>query len=546
MGSGTRFSRRLLFARWMIAFVLCVTAASASAQQDAAASAKVIAWANANIGNYNRDVDYARNGAKPQVPVPPMVDPPCQLCGDTTQTQGEAQVAAWVQRSLEPEATYIKELLSMDREIQHLGGSDLLTPAAQRAVHQFEDDAGFMSDVGKLSDRVLYGKAIPMAQKYDKEPKQAYAGILFLINVEKSAALIQGYREGSASHREEDHVLELAKTWELAITNKIDSDVVAGHQYNLCPVYAEIFRSVVLLGGEEPRDMDQYQQKLQKLQDLVKFDVDVTLQVAIDDSDGSHMHATWAGKARLTLNLDLAKNCYTPVFNNGGQMAVNVTNWDMIAVETASNGTKTQVPVQLISSHSYQAKLGTPQLNLCDPQPDFQMPLSNISVPQEEIMANGHTSNAAFLGSFLSAVVSANELNTSPTNAVTGATPSLPGGTASSRSSSSASQGTGSPGMARDQQLLEAHKGDVNWLMSPEGQAVIADMQKQVLQTAQSRMAAAGLVIPNASTFGVLVQSIASTHLAWSNGSAQPVNKTLHLKKDTSEITLTVSVQQAR
>jgi hypothetical protein len=173
------------------------------------------------------------------------------------------------------------------------------------------------------------------------------------------------------------------------------------------------------------------------------------------------------------------------------------------------------------------------------------MSLGNLSVPQEETTTKGQASNATFLGAFLSAVVIANEVN-SPQTSVTGTAPSLPGGAAPPKSASSAAQGTGSPRMARDQQLLEAHKGDVNWLMSPEGQAVVADMQKQALQTAQSRMAAAGVVIPNASTFGGLAQSIASTHLAWSNGTAQPVNKTLYLKKDTSSITLTVTVQQAR
>jgi hypothetical protein len=115
----------------MLAFVLCVKAASASAPQDAAFSARVIAWANANIDNFKRDVDYARRGPKPQVPVPPMVDPPCHLCGDATQTQGEAQVAAWVQQSQEPELTYMKELTRMDREIQLFGGSSSdLTPTA--------------------------------------------------------------------------------------------------------------------------------------------------------------------------------------------------------------------------------------------------------------------------------------------------------------------------------------------------------------------------------------------------------------------------------
>ena len=167
-----------------------------------------------------------------------------------------------------------------------------------------------------------------------------------------------------------------------------------------------------------------------------------------------------------------------------------------------------------------------------------------MNYPSEEITAKGHTSKSAFLGPFLAAVVGANEINSSETNAVTDQAPSLPGGGSNSQDSSSSS-GSGTSGMEQDKQLIQSHQGDVSWLMSPAGQAVIADMQKQALQTAQSKMAAAGVVIPNASNFGALAESMASAHLPWTNGQVQPVNKTLHVKKDTTDITLTISVQQA-
>jgi hypothetical protein len=84
--------RGLAAGRWMSLAVL-LAAAGASAQQSAAVSAKVIAWANQNIGPYNTYHSFAQHRQHPQVPVPPMVDPPCHVCGDTTQTPGETQVA---------------------------------------------------------------------------------------------------------------------------------------------------------------------------------------------------------------------------------------------------------------------------------------------------------------------------------------------------------------------------------------------------------------------------------------------------------------------
>jgi hypothetical protein len=195
----------------------------------------------------------------------------------------------------------------------------------------------------------------------------------------------------------------------------------------------------------------------------------------------------------------------------------------------------------LTSPHSYYVTLGTPQLDLCDPQPLFQMPLQTTSAVTEKITAKGHTADTTLFGSFMAAVVATNEINSKPTNEVTGQTPTLPAGDAPSPSSG----GSGALGMDQAKQLVQSHKGDVNWLMSVEGQAAIANLQKQALQTVQTKIASAGVVVPNASSFAQLGQSLASAHLPWTNGQTQPVNKTLHVKKDTTDITLTISVQQA-
>ena len=283
--------------------------------------------------------------------------------------------------------------------------------------------------------------------------------------------------------------------------------------------------------------MDQYAQMLKKLQNLVKFNVSLDLKVTIEAANGSHMNAEWQGNAKLTLNLDLANSCYTPEFDNGSQMAVKVTNWEMVNIAINPNGSKETIPITLTSSHAYNVKLGTPQLNLCDPQPIFQMPMP-VSSPPEQITAKGKTSNTVLFGSFMGAVVATNEINSKSTNAVTGQTPSLPGGNPQAGGSSS--------GLDQAKAAVEAHKGDVSWLMSPAGQAAIAQLQKQVLQTAQSKMAAGGVVVPNATSFAQLGQSMSSEHLPWTNGQTEPVNKTLHVQKDTTNITLAVTVQQSQ
>ena len=136
-----------------------------------------------------------------------------------------------------------------------------------------------------------------------------------------------------------------------------------------------------LLGGPAT-NMDQYMQTIQKLQDLMKFNVNLNLKVTMTADDGAHLYATWVGKAKLKLDLDFANSCYTPHWENGGKMAVSVTQWDMLGIEHLSDGETKRVPVTLSSPHQYDATLQNPQLNLCDPQPILQIPLLNINVPQ--------------------------------------------------------------------------------------------------------------------------------------------------------------------
>jgi hypothetical protein len=534
-----RRAYRILY--FAVAVAACISMtdgapAALAADNAADANARIVAWAAANIGAYNQYTQYARQKTKPQVPVPPMVDPPCHVCGDTSKTQGEQQVDAWVQQSQEPEATYIKGLLQMDKQATIYRSQGNLSPEASHALNQFEGDAGFMADAGKLADRLLNDKAIPMAQNYDSEPRQAYAGIKFLLTVTRATALIQGW---SSSNSEEDRVIDLARIWTQSIADKIDKDVTSGHKYNLCPVYASIYRQVELLGGPST-DMAKFEQTIQKLQGEMKFNVTSTLDVKTRADDGGHLNGTWVGKSKLTLKLDLAYSCYTPQFDNGGQITVDVTNFDSAGIKHNPDGSVTQVPVELTSPHHYTGKLGTPQLNLCDPEPVFQYPAVNAtSTPQEMVTAGGHTQPAALYGSFLSGVVGANEVNAAATNAVTGGAPSLPG------SSPSSSQGTDTSGLDQARAQIEAHKGDVSWLMSPAGQAAIASAQKQALAIAQSKMAAKGVVIPHANTAAQLASTLASAHLRWTNGQAEPVNQSIHVRKGNNDFTLTVTVQQA-
>jgi len=513
--------------------------AAAYPNYDSQKSAEVIFWATSNIKKLNADLDWANHAPKSPAPVPPVVDFPCHLCGDNTPTQGEAQVAAWVTASENPEVAKAAELTA----IAHQAGlyqqlpAGTLTPAAEKALGQFNESA-INQALAAIGNRLMQ-KSYEMAKSYDKNSKMAYAGIMFLLKAGRDGILLVAFQSGSS--QSDSQTMQYVSTWTASIVDDIETKVLSGHQYNLCPVYAELYRDTELLGGPST-NMDQFQKTIEKMDKLMTFNVNMNLKVTTVGSDGSHLNATWTGKAKMKLDLDLGHSCYTPKWENGGQMSVNVASWDMVSIDHQANGGTRQIPVTLSSSHQYMATIKQPpQVTLCDPQPLFQAPLAGMTVPQEEVTALGHTQKTTLLLSFLSSVIAANEVNSSATNAVTGGAPSVPGAASSSSSSSSSTAA-----MDQDKAQIEAHKSDVGWLMGPAGQAVIADMQKRALAQAQGSMASAGVVVPQANNFSQLSSSMNSVHLNWTNGQAEPVNQTIHVTKDGATWDLTVTVQQAQ
>ena len=521
-------------------FVLVTVPSVRAVAIDTQKSAEILFWAASNLKMLNADEDLARHMGRAQGPMPPEVDPPCHVCGDTTQTQGEAQVSNWVTQSENPEIAKANELIAIAKKAAEYQALDpnSLTPQAKAALAPFGQD-GINQSLGLLGNHLLQ-KSYDTAQKYDKNAKMAYAGIQFLLKAAKDGIMLRAFGSGGASVQADNESIEYAKTWTQAVLDDINNKVLSGHQYNLCPVYAELARQIQLLGGAEV-DMNQFMQTINKLQDELKFDVNTKLDVSVNTADGSHQKVTWTGKAKMTLQLDLGNSCYTPAFDNGGQISVNVTNWDWVVVSKNSDGSTSSTPVTLKSSHSFTGKLEAPQLNLCDPQPLFQIALASISgMPQEVIEAKGQAQKTTLFASYLSAVIATNEVNSSATNAVTGGSPSLPGQAAPSSPSASQTQA-----MNDAEQVLKAHQNDAAWLMSAQGQAAIAKIQQAALGMMQGKVASAGVVVPQANNFQQLQSSMTSAHLHWTNGQAQPVSQSLHVTKDGATFTLTVTVQQA-
>jgi len=174
-------------------------APSAFADTPAQLNARINAWATQNLAAYQKAVDYGRHKQHPAVPVPPEVDMPCHVCGDSSKTQGETQVDKWIKQSMEPEATYMTTILADGKQVTLMRAfGNELSPAAERALNQYGSDDSFVTDAAAVSSILVGEKATEMANRYDKNPHMAYAGILFLLQAARQADLLGGHYGDSA------------------------------------------------------------------------------------------------------------------------------------------------------------------------------------------------------------------------------------------------------------------------------------------------------------------------------------------------------------
>ncbi len=515
-----RFGRIVRMYSVLLLLAGCAVAAHA---EDDALSAKAIQFANENIASYKEAVQYAGNGPKAEVPVPPEIAPQCHVCGDATETKGETDVDQWVKDSMEPEAKYAKSINSIALQLQSFRKGDL-SDEAKRALNQFGDEQSSITDIALLAQRNYRQKALPMAEKYDSDPQRAYAGIDFLMTATKDYLLSLDALPGKPIDNDK-YAFSLAMKWMMSISTKIDEDIFQGKKYNLCPAYVAVLRQLVLLGASDP-DMDALQKTVDKIEKMMYFDVNFHLHVHIIPKEGSGGgDETWSGTAKLHLNIDFNKSCYTPEYADGGKMAVTVRDFSLHDDEGN--------PVTLMSSRNYIVPLGQPKLNLCDPGPMLDTGISSAGVPDEEASYKGKTIPWTILSAFLNIASIKNSLDLGQ-----------PLGTGVA-SASRATPAQGSDFVSATQRIEElqkqmmAHSSDPNWINSPDGQAAMAAMQSAAAGAQKDAAAMNQHAAPQRPV------SQGTVRVPWTNGKAEPVNRSVEATGDDGNLQLKITVENA-
>ncbi len=504
-------------------FLLAAGCAVATHAEDQAVSAKAIQFARESIASYKEAVQYARNGPKAEIPVPPEIAPPCHVCGDTTKTSGESDVDDWVKQSMEPEAKYSGTIGSIARQVQIFRGGDL-SEEAKRALNPFGDDKSSLTDLALLAQRVYSKKALPMADQYDTDPKRAYAGIRFLLTATKEYLLLIDDLPVKTVDND-GYALSLTMKWVMSVSKKIDEDIFQGKKYNLCPEYVAVAQQLFLLSGSEP-DMAAFQKTIDKIEKMMYFDVNFHLHVHVIPKDGSGGgDETWSGTAKLHVNIDFRNACYTPQYVDGGKMAITVTDFSLH--DDQGN------PVTLTSSRNYSVPLRQPKLNLCDTDAMLDTGIGSAGVPDEETTYSGKTSPSILLSAYLNIASMKNSLDLG--QPLTTSAAAAPRGTAAHGSDFvSATQR-----IQEIQKQIMAHSNDPNWISSPDGQAAVAAMQSAA---AGARQDAAAM---NQQAAGRKPVSLGTVRVPWTNGKAEPVNRSIEATGDDGNLLLKITVENA-
>lgn len=495
-------------------------AGTAERLQAADASAQVMNWVQLNAFAYNTYTQYANHPPAAQVPVPPQVNPPCHVCGDSTQTQGEQQVAAWVQQSENPEVQYAGQLLKMAHDLAVLDQLDRaqMSAGAQAALNTYSSDQA-MNAAAALLRELFNNKVVPMANQYSNDPTRAYAGTKLVLDAAHQAALLD--TQNSSSY--DNQAIQLTQQWIQAVASKIDSDILSGHKYNLCPVYASIYRQVALLGGPEA-DASNLEETLNKIDQMMHFNIEIDLNGSAAAGQGG-WQASWQAKGKLYLKVDPSNSCYTPQLD-GGVMHVQVQNWKA----TGNSGSVTYV-----SPYSYDAPFKTPVVNLCDNNPVFSLPFDSNAMPKETFSAKGYQAtpdSGSSFGGMLAAVATLNNLS-----GVNGKISSLTG------RSSAPGQGAGSgPDLNSLQQQMQAHKNDPGWFMSAQGQQAISQMS-QAMGGSGSTGGSSPQSMSNAGQNALSQSAIKAT---WTNGSTNPVSDSQHMTNSGFTAAMNIKVDPAQ
>ena len=460
-------------------------------------SSMLVDFCNKNIVKYRNALAVLKT--PPVVPVPPALPPECKQCGFKGPNETQAAVDQWFMQARKPEYQATQDLLSILRVMTMLGfdpsetatpvDTSALTPVAKSCMKQFDIDT-IKESVNKLVTRQYKSKAIPMAQKYRKDPDRLRAGVPFVLSAAREYELQTGE---DVAHGEG---MQQAALWERSAFDAIEKTVFAKHEYYWCPSYMLMIGELERLGADKQIGNTLYDDPeanmrtmMRRLTDFMHFKVKMDVTMLENDGD-KHTSIHWTGESQLAFDINYGTVCYTPKLRQDSLM-MTVDNWMM----RGKNGA-----VNLVGPHVFEAPVGGIKLNLCGQNPQIDIVFSNFGPPSQ--------TDAPM---------------TPPLPVFSGVMQSVLADDAkkSGRLQASAQNAKESLQSLKDQ--IAKHANDRTWLLSPEGQAVIAKISNFASGAASGAMQAG---VSGAPTVEHISNELV---MPWQNGTDNVADKSMTL-----------------
>jgi hypothetical protein len=301
------------------------------------------------------------NKGKNSVVIPLAMDPSCHDCHDPDQYKKDtAAIHKWMEASNKPESDMIRHLLTMQKDWELLGGSNIVNPDVPKCFYDFSDEE--FSEMEKALAGRIYDRVIAMAKKNKGYPQYAFAGIMYLLSVTRDFMLIGGTTN-------DEEAMGLAADWLQSCYKQFDKRLFKEYQYQLYPSYIGMIRDLALAGVET--NVDDMVKWLKKMEDFMHFKLKIEFEASGHGDNGGKYHALVSGETEIQCKLK--EGCYVWEPVDGKDMEFEVKE---VIFQSDQGSANYKLP------KTFSAPV-TLKVNMCADDPVFKITFDSFGDPRE-------------------------------------------------------------------------------------------------------------------------------------------------------------------
>lgn len=331
----------------------------------------------------------AHKGTKPDIPVPPIIEPDCFECsdGEEQEDKNQPRIDSFNKKSSEPEAGMITTILEIAKEKLYFkeGGNifpgDNYPNEGKYECFDKMNDGDLRSMLESLCRRLRY-KSSEMVIKYKKSPQYFFGGCSFYLGMTHDLEMI-GFLD---EHQDEEYLRDY-REWAYNHYLKYQDRLLNEYQYQLYPETLFLPRAMGLLGfdlisthlnqtkaGEFTIEkIDQGVEVVNKIISFMHFKLKMSIKANGHGENGAQISCNINGEAEIRCQIKQGR-CYEWTGEGDANMIKFTVN--ELIFENESGILVYQGPKEFLNN--FKLSIG-----LCDAEPKFILDIQDFG-PTEE------------------------------------------------------------------------------------------------------------------------------------------------------------------